>query len=279
VDLCLPDGSLNPAARGHTRSPLHRPNLRGWGRTKRWEYWGIVTPTHVVGLTLSSLDYASLFECFLLDRATNEERAQPFVIPLGLGATLPDSRPPLTATGRAPGLSFEFRDEAEGTRIHARARGVEVEALVESAGDSLGVVVPWSDQVFQYTVKSPGRPISGVLRVDGVAHPIPKGESWAVLDRGRGRWPYHIVWNWAAGSGVVEGTRIGLQLGAKWTEGTGATENALFVDGVMHYIPEEVEWRYDTQRWNAPWQMQGERLDVTLTPFYVRDAKTNLGVL
>nr|BFE82799.1 hypothetical protein GCM10020093_054000 [Planobispora longispora] len=44
TDLCLPDGRLNPEAVGWTRRPLHRANLRGWGRAKRWEYWGIVTP-------------------------------------------------------------------------------------------------------------------------------------------------------------------------------------------------------------------------------------------
>ena len=31
VDLCLPDGRLNPAAVGWTRRPLHRANLRGLG--------------------------------------------------------------------------------------------------------------------------------------------------------------------------------------------------------------------------------------------------------
>lgn len=279
VDLCLPNGALDPAARGHTRRPLHRPNLRGWGRTKRWEYWGLITPTHVIGLTLSSLDYLALHECFVLDRRTGVERSQPMIAPLGLGAVLPDTLPPLHAWGRAPGVRVDFREDAAGTQLSARIGAVEVEAFVDAAGDMLGVVVPWSERVFQYTVKAPARPVSGVLRVDGVTHAIPAGESWAVLDRGRGIWPHHIVWNWAAGSGVVAGKRIGLQLGAKWTEGTGATENALFVDGVMSYLPDEVAWRYDTRAWDRPWSMQGERLDVTLTPFHVRHAGMNLGLL
>ncbi|WP_426504456.1 hypothetical protein ACPPVO_43805 [Dactylosporangium sp. McL0621] len=37
IDLCPPIGQLNPAAVGWTRRPPHRANLRGWGRTKRWE--------------------------------------------------------------------------------------------------------------------------------------------------------------------------------------------------------------------------------------------------
>lgn len=279
VDLCLPNGALNPAARGHSRRRLHRPNLRGWGRTKRWEYWGIITPTHVVGLTLSSLDYAAVHEIYVFDRGRKIERRFPFLVPFGRGVSLPDVRPPVVATARAGKLSLEFREETGGTRLTASAPGFSLDAFVEEAGDSLGVVVPWSDRLFQYTVKAPGRPARGTLRLDGETHPIPAGKSWAVLDRGRGRWPYHIVWNWAAGSGIVDGARIGLQLGAKWTEGTGATENALFVDGVMHYIPHEVEWRYDLERPDAPWTITGDRVEVTLTPFHVRKARTNLGVI
>jgi len=30
VDLCLPDGRLNPAAVGWTRRPLHLDGLTGW---------------------------------------------------------------------------------------------------------------------------------------------------------------------------------------------------------------------------------------------------------
>ena len=209
VDLCLPDGRLNPAARGHSRRPLHRPNLSGWGRAKRWEYWGLVTPTHVLGLTLANLDVLSLQECFVLDRKTRQERSLPFAAPLGLGVRLPDTLPPLHATGRSPRGSFDFTDvparagQPAGTRLRVRMGGVELDALVEAPGDVLGVVVPWSERLFQYTVKAPGCPVSGVLRVDGESFVIPEGQSWAVLDRGRGRWPHAIVWNWGAGSGVV----------------------------------------------------------------------------
>ena len=62
VDLCLPDGRLNRQAVGFSRRPLHRTPLRGWGRNKRWEYWGLVTPSHVVGLTMSNLDYVAALE-------------------------------------------------------------------------------------------------------------------------------------------------------------------------------------------------------------------------
>ncbi|WP_455569669.1 DUF2804 family protein [Streptomyces roseolus] len=60
VDLCLPGGRLNPAAVGWTRRPLHSAGPSGWGRRKRREDRGVVTPDHVVGLVASSLDYAGV---------------------------------------------------------------------------------------------------------------------------------------------------------------------------------------------------------------------------
>jgi hypothetical protein len=39
VDLCTPDGELDPAALGWSRRPLHRANLHGrFGINKRWDY-------------------------------------------------------------------------------------------------------------------------------------------------------------------------------------------------------------------------------------------------
>ena len=77
------------------------------------------------------------------------------------------------------------------------------------------------------------------------------GAAWGVLDVGRGRWPYRTNWNWGGGAGhaAPEGPVVGLQLGGKWTEGTGATENGVIVDGRLTKIGVELEWDY---RWDDP---------------------------
>ena len=62
VEPQLPSGALNPAAVGWTRRRCTAPTVggrRGAAR-KRWEYWALLTPTHIVGLTASSLDYAGV---------------------------------------------------------------------------------------------------------------------------------------------------------------------------------------------------------------------------
>ncbi|MFF2410631.1 DUF2804 domain-containing protein [Streptomyces sp. NPDC058092] len=159
VDLCLPDGRLNPAARGWSRKPLHRANLRRWGRTKR-------------------------------------------------------------ATGTV--------------RIGDR--------VLESDDDA-----------------------------------------WAVLDHGRGRWPRSVGWNRGAASGRTDGHTVGLRFGGRWTSGTGATENALCLDGRLTKIGEELEWRWSPADFMTPWTItsSGERPAVGLifAPFHNRSTRTEAGLI
>ncbi|MEU4644521.1 DUF2804 domain-containing protein [Micromonospora sp. NPDC023814] len=277
VDLCLPDGRLNPAAVGWSRRPLHRANLRGWGRTKRWEYWGIVTPTHIVGLVASSLDYAGVHSVYVLDRRTGVETTKEAVVPFARRALFPTASGAGRVRAAAGGLSIDIDQRPDGSTIRATTPGVQVdlEAPLPAEHESLGVVVPWDTRRFQYTVKDLGRPVRGTLRVGDTAYPVSAKDSFAVLDHGRGRWPYAIRWNWAAGSGPGRS----IQLGARWTDGTGSTENALFVDGRLHKISADLTWRYDRTDWLRPWRITGDRVNVEFHPFHERVARTNLGVL
>ncbi|WP_320066074.1 DUF2804 domain-containing protein [Micromonospora sp. RTGN7] len=277
IDLCLPGGRLHPAAVGWSRRPVHRANLRGWGRNKRWEYWGIVTPSHIVSLVASSLDYAGVHSVYVLDRTTKVEIDRNAVVPFARGAFFPPVSGLGAVRARGGGLSIDIDQQASGTTIRATAPGLEVDLVVPlpAGHESLGVVVPWSARRFQYTVKDLGRPVRGTVRVNGVDHPVDESDSFAVLDHGRGKWPYAIRWNWAAGSGPGRA----IQLGGRWTDGTGSTENGLFVDGRLHKIGDELRWEYDRTDWLRPWRISGERVGAEFHPFHEKIARTNLGVL
>ena len=127
------------------------------------------------------------------------------------------------ARARTKDLSVDIEPVPEGTRLVVTAPRLRLEVLAERppGHEAMGVVVPWSPRLFQYTVKDVARPAVGRLWVDGVEHPVPAGGSWAVLDHGRGRWPYSMHWNWGAGSGMVDGHVVGVQVGGRWTFGTG----------------------------------------------------------
>ncbi|WP_459547591.1 DUF2804 domain-containing protein [Nocardia sp. X0981] len=275
VELCRPDGRLDPAAVGWTRRPLHRAALRGWGRAKRWEYWGIVTPHHIVGIVASSLDYAGVHGIYVLDRETGAEITRDAVVPFARGAVLGERCGVGVNSVRGGGIEIELSDDECGTGIEARAPGVRLSARAElpPGHESLGVVVPWSERRFQYTVKDVGRPASGTLTLGEREYAF--DDAFAVLDHGRGKWPYAVTWNWAAGSRPG----LGIQFGGRWTEGTGSTENALVVDGRIHKIGDELRWDYDRENWARPWHITGDRVEAEFRPFHTRVAKTDLLVV
>jgi hypothetical protein len=165
--LCLPNGRLNPAAVGWTRRPLHRANLRGWGRAKRWEYWGIVTPSHIVGLVASSLDYADVHGVYVLDRGSGVELSKDVVVPFARGTAFPEHSGQGVASVRGSGLAIDIDQRPDGTAIRATVPGVEIGLTVPlpAGHESLGVVIPWSTRRFQYTGE--GRRSAGARHADG----------------------------------------------------------------------------------------------------------------
>ena len=287
VSLTLPSGRLNREAVGWARQPLVDTSGvgRGRGRTKRWEYWNVMTPAHVLALTVSSIDYAAVHEVWVLERATGREWHRPVTVIPARGVELPARLEAGPSRARAKELEIDIEELSDGgrraTRLRARIPGAsfDVLAALPDGHERLAVVVPWDDKRFQYTVKDLCRPATGTVTLDGRTFELPEGESWAVLDHGRGRWPYDVAWNWGAGCGVSDGHVIGLQVGGRWTEGTGSTENSILVDGRLHKIRAELTWEYDIARPLEPWRVQGGGLDARLEPFHDKVTRTNLGVV
>lgn len=281
--LTLPNGRLNREVIGWAPQPIvDTAGLRaGRGRNKRWEYWNVVTPTHILALTVSSIDYACVHEVWGYELATGREWSKKATVLPARGFVLAPRLEAGSSSARAKGLAIDIDEVPGGTRLRAEIDGFsfDVTAALPAGHERLAVVVPWSDTRFQYTVKDVARPASGVLHVDGTEIVVPAGESWAVLDHGRGKWPYNIAWNWGAGSGTSGGRVIGVQVGAKWTAGTGVSENAFFVDGRMHKIHGQTEWNYDLEQWRTPWRVTGGGLDAAFTPFHNKKSRTNLGII
>jgi hypothetical protein len=298
VDLCTPDGRrLQPAARGWSRVPLHTGNVGGpWGRAKRWDYWAVLADDLVVSTTYADVDYLGIADVWWCDLATGATGGRPNTVPLARGIDLPDRPGTAPLRYRSKGIWVDLVDDDRGTDLHVRwteadGRDAELRVLVAlpPGHQSLNVVIPWSEDRFQYTSKHQARPAHGVLRIGDEVRPIgidpTTGEgtdAWGVLDVGRGRWPYRTTWNWGGGAGrSAEGAVIGLQFGAKWTEGTGATENGVLVDGVLHKIGQELSWTY---RWDAPrdpWRVRHPdgSLDLTLETTFDKHSKVEAGVL
>lgn len=285
VDLCLPDGRLNPAAVGWSRYPLHRCNLRGrWPRKKRWNYWAITTESHLFSATISHLDYAGLVFVYYADFATGQFIETTRLLPLGRGCQIADV---VAAAARydSPGLRVIMQQADGGMDLavdvadfQGRPLTARFAITIPPQHETLNVVVPWNERTFQFTSKQNCLPATGVVTIGGQQTSFAGEQSFACLDFGRGIWPRHCRWNWGSASGRQNGRLIGLNLGGQWTDGTGSTENGVCVDGRLHKLAHDLTWQYDKADFMQPWHISDPegRLDLTFTPFLERVAASNV---
>jgi hypothetical protein len=319
VELCLPGGKvLNPAAKGWSRQVLHTANLRGrWGRTKRWDYWAVLAGDWAIALVYADVDYLGIAEVWWCHLPTGRSGGRAANVPGARGIALPDLPGTDPLRYRSSTIEVALTDDADGTTIAAwwkegdgTRSSLNARIDLPAGHQSLNVVIPWSDRKFQYTSKHQARPAHGTLEVgDQVVHfgssaasaavdaevegdgsePSPGqattnlvDEAWGVLDVGRGRWPYETRWNWGGGAGrSAEGAVVGIQIGAKWTEGTGFTENGVIVDGVLNKIGDELIWAYDWDQPTQPWHVRHAdgSFELTLTPVYDKHTQVKAVVM
>jgi len=256
VDLCDPRGRLNPAAVGWSRTPLVRANLSGhWPRKKRWNFWNWITPDFVLSVTVADIDYASFCEVTFTDFASGRNVA--VLSPKLPGTIALPEHVERTIGFRSKTIAYDNVHAGDELRVELRAdaKGVPMVGdfvVAKPAGhETLNVVVPWSADRFQLNSKHCALPTTGAIHVGGQRYEMRPETCHAVQDFGRGVWPYRSFWNWAVATGVQDGTVVGVNMGGKWTTGTGVNENALCIDGRLYKVMEETSSGATTRRTGA----------------------------
>ncbi len=251
VDLCDARGRLNPAARGWSRVPLTRANLSGhWPRKKKWNFWNWISPEFVFSVTVADIDFASFCGVNFTDFGTRE-----------------------TFAGMALGRHghTQMPEEVEDFVIHKPA-----------GHETLNIVVPWSDKRFQMNSKHNTLPCEGSVTIRGRNYLLDPATCHGVQDFGRGMWPYRSCWNWGVLTGHAGADVVGVNMGAKWTTGTGANENGICLNGRLYKVMEDLDWEYDAGDFMKPWRVtapHSKMIDLTLAPIMANATDLNLGVM
>lgn len=289
IDLCLPDGSLNPAAAGWARHPHWNCNLRGRaGRKKRWDYWCIMSPERLVSICLANIDYLGLCGAYVLDYATGRMAECGAVWPFSRMPSMPPSTRGDSNFGiRRTRMSqiMDYHDgvlRAESPNCGGEPFSAEMRIEISPGQETLNVVVPWGPRTFQFTSKQLPLAAEGEVRWGSETWRFEKGHCFAVRDFGRGIWPFHTTWNWAATAGTGPEGTFGVNLGGQWTDGTGATENGLLLNGKFHPIADAAKFEYDRRDFMKPWRLHtpgANAVDLHFVPFYERVQQVHLGLL
>lgn len=295
VKLCDDRGRLLRSSVGWSPVTYHDVNFSGnYFRKKRYDAWGVQSQDAYYCTALVDLGYLGYAFAFLYDLRTGRFDEVSKITPFAKGVQVTRNvEGESYLRSRNMRLSYHRQpptSEHDGSVIleaHAHlddGRPFEAELTVEypRGEETMNVVIPWSDRKFHFTSKHAAVPAHGYVRLGKETTNFPAGESFAWLDFGRGIWPYESAWNWTIAGGTSDGRRLGFNFGSGWTDGTGMTENAIFIDGKVHKLAEEIRFDYDPANVLAPWRITSVRTDrvrLTFTPKYDRFDQTNALVI
>jgi hypothetical protein len=289
LDLCDSAGNLQNESIGWSRNPVFNCNLSGhFLRKKKWNYWCVTNDECLFSVTISNLDYAGMAFVYFLDLKTRRFIEKTFTTPFGRHCSMPKNVHE-TVSFKHGGMELEFIGEQNATHIIAKCNNfngnpmkADFKVVYPEGHETLNVVIPWSEKIFQFTSKQECLPVSGMLTIGQTDYSFKPETTFASLDFGRGIWPAKIKWNWATLSGMQNGRSIGFNLGAKWTDGTGMTENCILINGIISKLSEDIIYEYDPKSIMKPWTLKTaitNRVDLKFVPFYERIAKSNLVII
>src|SRR5699024_1941920 len=128
-------------------------------RKKKWNYWCVYGREALFSATISNLDYGTACFVYYLDYATKDFFEKTIILPLDFKTKMPDEvQETVEVSHKDVHLSFISDEKTPMLNISSKTfarQYVEADVVISSQEDidTLNVVVPWSDEQFQFTAK------------------------------------------------------------------------------------------------------------------------------
>lgn len=258
-------------------------------RLKRWDYYGITTPTHFFSFTISDIGYLGMVFAYVIDFNKNTYHEETIALPFARGVQIPRNSTEGITRYANNKISLMFNKLSEQRILSVSWKNfennqdlnAEITISEKPNHESMNLVIPIETKRFYFNRKINCMPASGWVEYLGQKYVITPNNCLANLDWGRGVWAYDSFWVWASSSGfLADGRHIGLNMGYGFGDTSKATENAFILSDRIQKLG-EIKFHYDSNNFMSPWKMisDDERLNLTFTPFFERVAKTDVKIL
>ncbi len=264
-------------------------------RVKEWDYYLIYTPSFALALTIADNGYMGLLSASVIDLDKPSQITKSVMSIFTLGKwRLPATSERGDVRVRRNDRDFSFENDGVTRRLRGSMQNFSQDGrhlsfdirLTDAPADSMVIATPFTGKpkAFYYNQKIVGMRAEGVCEY-GEKRAEFSGDALAILDWGRGVWPYEGEWYWSAATRAVGGRVIGFNLGYGFGDTSAATENMLFADGraskiehVTFEIPKTADGTDDFMR---KWRFTSSdgRFEADFTPIIDRAARTQVGPL
>ncbi len=262
-------------------------------RRKEWDYYLVTDGQAALALTIADNGYMGLDSISLLDfKAGWQVTKSPMrAMPLGRTALPATSAKGVSvSSGRGYGLMFanDGRRRILTAHMDNFRDGQPLDAqitLTDEPPESMVICTPFEQPGhFYFNQKINCLRASGAVSLGDRVWPFRPETAFAVLDWGRGVWPYHESWYWASASGLLDGAGFGFNLGYGFGDTRAATENVLFYQGRAHklgHVIFHIPLCRGRRDYLSPWTLESDdkRLMLTFQPVMDRAALTDVKLL
>jgi hypothetical protein len=256
---------------------------------KEWDFYQICAGDMILQLTYGHVSYVANFAATLFSVRTGQTQTVSRMKPLPLRSLHMPNSPEVSGMLYARGGDYEMRFEMDNIRrrlvfsAQDKATGtvdIDVELTKDPDNDKMVIATPFSKpNQFYLNCKenffgARGHAQLGDMRIE-------MGErDTAVMDWGRGVWPFSQEWFWGNGTAFIGRDRFGFNIGWGFGDLSSATENMFFWNGKAYKL-DTITCERDTSDYMKPWHLTDKDglFDFTMTPVYDRYTENNMLII
>ncbi|MHA1865287.1 MAG: DUF2804 domain-containing protein [Candidatus Heimdallarchaeaceae archaeon] len=283
-------GHLN--YKGWARKPYLKYNKENigkkWFRIKEWDYYAIIHPDYAITFTITDLGIMAIYNVVWIDfKEKNFVTGEETKLFTKGKTNLPISsekgdihykgknfKISILKKDNQRIINFDFPNFTENSDISG-----ELILYQNPNMDTMVIATPWKNKpkCFYYNQKINCMPTEGKVKYGNKEHSFEKENSFAVLDWGRGVWPYRDIWYWGSASGIQDGVSVGFNIGYGFGDTSAATENIFYYDNKGHKL-DQITFHIDESDYLKPWKFTSNdgRFEMDFEPIIDRNSKVNL---
>ncbi len=285
-------GYATSLVKDYSRDDIKAPRLR----IKEWDYYFIGNDHYGVAMTIADNSYMGFVGCTFFDFDNKNYKTKNFM------TFMPKGKTNMPSTSKAGDVFFknkkiDIQFFNDGSKRHLlcqipkfdKNKEILVDVLLtDEPEDSMVIATPFGkgkyEKYFYYNQKINCLRASGTVKYDDKEYVFNPEDSFAVLDWGRGVWPYKNTWYWSSMSGLHEGVRVGFNLGYGFGDTSNASENMIFYDGKAYKLDQvkfNIPIKNGKEDYLSTWTIESndDKLNLTFEPIIDRHSSDNVLII
>ena len=248
-------------------------------KLKEWDFFQITSKKFSLYLVLGHVSYATSINITLFDFETKKLYYKAKLVPFKQIKL--DKNPNKDFLVSYNSKDYEMSFERTGNIYHLSMNSTDnISAdinLIDNGNNSILVSTPFNKRYeFYLNEKKCLLKSSGYVDFNGIRYDIKKDEAFGLLDWGRGVFPFKHKWVWGNGSGYVNNTLFGFNIG-EFGNNTNGSENIFFYDGKSYKL-DKVNIKFNESNYMEPWEYESDdgSFVFKMTPTYDNHTKTKM---